>query len=115
VPTQINRQDQIAKVRVRFDQTPSLILGQFARVAATIISRKGVYLPDTAVRFEGTSAYVFMAKDGVAKRQLVKVGQHIGNKLEILDGVKAGAVVIDMAASFLHDGEPIHETVRSIN
>jgi multidrug efflux pump subunit AcrA (membrane-fusion protein) len=111
--TQINRQNQIAKVRVRFDQTPNLILGQFARVAVNATSRNGIYLPDTAVRFEGSSAYVFTAKEGLAKRQAVKVGQHIGNKLEILDGVSAGMVVIDTAASFLREGEPVKVTTRS--
>ena len=105
--TQINRQNQISKVRVRFDQTPNFILGQFARVAVHANSSNGIYLPDTAVRFEGSSAYVFTAKAGLAKRQPVKVGQHIGNKLEILDGVSAGMVVIDTAASFLRDGEPV--------
>jgi RND family efflux transporter MFP subunit len=113
--TQINRQNQIAKVRVRFDQTPSLILGQFARVVVNATSKNGIYLPDNAVRFEGSSAYVFTAKDGLAKRQSVKVGQHIGNKLEILDGVLAGMVVIDTAASFLRDGEPVKVTTRSSN
>ena len=113
--TQINRQNQIAKVRVRFDQTPNLILGQFARVAVNATSRSGIYLPDTAVRFEGSSAYVFIAKEGLAKRQTVKVGQHIGNKLEIFDGVSAGMVVIDTAASFLRDGEPVKVTTRSSN
>lgn len=113
--TQINRQNQIAKVRVRFDQTPNLILGQFARVAVNATSRSGFYLPDTAVRFEGSSAYVFIAKEGLAKRQTVKVGQHVGNKLEILDGVSAGMVVIDTAASFLRDGEPVKVTTRSSN
>jgi len=111
--TQINRQNQIAKVRVRFDQTPNLILGQFARVVVNATSRNGIYLPDTSVRFEGSSAYVFSAKDGLAKRQSVRVGQHIGNKLEILDGVSVGMVVIDTAASFLRDGEPVKVTTRS--
>ena len=111
--TQINRQNQIAKVRVRFDQAPNLILGQFARVVVNATSRNGIYLPDTSVRFEGSSAYVFSAKDGLAKRQPVRVGQHIGNKLEILDGVSVGMVVIDTAASFLRDGEPVKVTTRS--
>ncbi len=111
--TQINRQNQIAKVRVRFDQAPNLILGQFARVVVNATSRNGIYLPDTSVRFEGSSAYVFSAKDGLAKRQPVRVGQHIGNTLEILDGVSVGMVVIDTAASFLRDGEPVKVTTRS--
>ena len=111
--TQINRQNQIAKVRVRFDQAPNLILGQFARVVVNATSRNGIYLPDTSVRFEGSSAYVFSAKDGLAKRQPVRVGQHIGNTLEILDGVSAGMVVIDTAASFLRDGEPVKVMTRS--
>jgi len=105
--TQINRQNQIAKVRVRFDQTPNLILGQFARVTINTPSLKGIYLPDTAVRFEGAEAYVFTANKGIAKRVPVKVGQHVANKLEILEGVPVGILVIDSAASFLRDGEPV--------
>ena len=113
--TEINRQNQIAKVGVRFDQTPNLILGQFARVIVNTISRNGIYLPDTAVRFEGSSAYVFTTKQGLAKRQAVTVGQHIGNKLEILDGVSVGMLVIDTAASFLRDGEYVKIITRSEN
>ena len=115
--TQINRQNQIAKVRVRFDQVPHFILGQFARVAVTTLSPNGIYLPDTAVRFEGASAYVFTAQSGLAKRQAVTVGQHIGNQLEVLNGLKAGTLVIDSAASFLRDGEPVRVTpvTRSVN
>lgn len=105
--TQINRQNQIAKVRVRFNQAPNLILGQFARVIVNSVSSRGVYLPDTAVRFDGSSAYVFTVQQGIAKRIPVKVGQHIADKLEVLEGVPAGMLVIDSAASFLRDGEPV--------
>ena len=52
-----------------------------------------------------------------AKRQAVTVGQHIGNQLEVLNGLKAGTLVIDSAASFLRDGEPVRVTpvTRSVN
>lgn len=113
--TLINRQNQIAKVRVRFDQVPNVILGQFARVIINTNSRNGIYLPETAVRFEGSSAYVFAVKEGFAKRQLVKVGQHIGNQIEIIDGVPSGLMVIDSAASFLRDGEPVKVSTRSVS
>ena len=67
------------------------------------------------MRFDGLAAYVFTARDGLAKRQPVKVGEHIGNKLEILEGVSAGMVVIDTAASFLRDGEPVRVSTRPVN
>ena len=105
--TQINRQNQIAKVRVRFNQTPNLILGQFARVTVNMMSPRGIYLPDNAVRFDGASAYVFTVQQGLAKRTPVKIGQHVADKLEILEGVPAGMLVIDSAASFLRDGEAV--------
>jgi multidrug efflux pump subunit AcrA (membrane-fusion protein) len=105
--TEINRQNQIAKVRVRFNQTPNLILGQFARVTVKSMSSQAIYLPDTAVRFDGVAAYVFTAQQGLAKRMPVKIGQHIGSKLEILEGLPVGTLVIDSAASFLRDGEAV--------
>jgi ketosteroid isomerase-like protein len=115
--TQINRQNQIAKVRVRFNQTPNLILGQFARVTVNLMSPRAIYLPDTAVRFDGASAYVFTVQQGLAKRIPVKIGQHIADKLEILEGVPTGILVIDSAASFLRDGEAVqvadHSTAQN--
>lgn len=110
--TQINPQNQIAKVKVRFDKTPNLILGQIAQVSVTSVSASAIYLSDTAVRFEGDAAYIYTVKSGLAKRLQVKVGQRIGNKLEILDGVSPGLLVIDSAASFLRDNEPVRVLKR---
>ncbi len=110
--TQIGRMDQIAKVRVRFDRTPSVILGQFARVSATSYSRLGYFIPESAVRFEGVSASVYTVKNGLAVRVPVKVGERIGDKIEITEGLSPNMLIIDSSASFLSDGEPVRVKMR---
>jgi len=60
----------------------------------------------------GKSGYmVFLAEaqDGraVAKAQMVKLGDALGDKISILDGVQAGQHVVVTGASLVHDGETV--------
>jgi HlyD family secretion protein len=105
--TEINRSTQIAKVRVGFNRPPKVILGQFAKVVAHATFTNKIFLPANAIRFEGQSTYVLVVNAGIVKRQLVELGQHVGDKVEILAGINPGMVVVDSAASLLMDGEHV--------
>jgi len=50
-------------------------------------------------------------KGTVAKQKLVKIGDNIGNNVEVLDGIKPGDHLIVSGAQFLQDGTPITEQV----
>lgn len=105
---QVDRQTQVAKVRVSFDKRPALIPGQFARVSVTLPAKKGIYLPDTAIRFEGTAASVFTVANGKAVKVPIKTGERANGVVEVLQGVNAGMQIISGAVAFLHDGDAIH-------
>ncbi|HEY8084098.1 MAG TPA: efflux RND transporter periplasmic adaptor subunit [Methylophilaceae bacterium] len=105
---QIDRLSQVAKVRVSFDKRPALIPGQFARVTAALPAKKGIYLPDTAIRFEGASASVFTVSDGKAVRIPIKIGERANGMVEVLQGVTPGMQIISGAVAFLHPGDAIH-------
>ncbi|HEY8118846.1 MAG TPA: efflux RND transporter periplasmic adaptor subunit [Methylophilaceae bacterium] len=104
---QIARQEQVAKIRVKFDKIPNVILGQFARVTINTSPKKAIYLPDTAFRFEGASAFVFSVRDGKALRTSVKIGERSLGMTEVLQGVTPGMQIIDGFAAYLHDGEAV--------
>jgi HlyD family secretion protein len=105
---QIDRQSQVAKVRVSFDKRPALIPGQFARVSVSLPAKKGIYLPDTAIRFEGATASVFTVANGKAVRIPIKTGERANGVVEVLQGVTPGMQVISGAVAFLHNGDAIH-------
>ena len=104
---QVQRQSQVAKLRVRFDKSPNAILGQFAQVSVNFKPKKGIYLSDSAVRFDGANASVFIVNSGHAVKTPVKLGERSNGLVEITQGLKEGAQVITGAVAFLHDGEAV--------
>lgn len=104
---QVNRQSQVATVRVSFDQHPPLIPGQFARVSVSAKPKKAVYLPESAIRFEGTATYFFSIVGGKVKKMPIKLGERGNGLVEALSGVAPGTGVVTGAVAFLHDGEAV--------
>jgi HlyD family secretion protein len=105
---QVDRQSQVAKVRVSFDKRPALIPGQFARVSVSLPAKKGIYLPDTAIRFEGAAASVFTVANGKAVKVPIRTGERANGVVEVLQGVTPGMQIISGAVAFLHDGDAVH-------
>jgi multidrug efflux system membrane fusion protein len=96
-----------------------LLPGMFANVRVVLPPEAGaVTLPETAVDYTlyGDSVYLVRQEgtDGqgrpelVAKRVPVKTGEHFGNRVVILSGIKAGDRVVALGQNkVLFDGEPV--------
>lgn len=110
---QVQRQSQVAKLRVRFDKSPNVILGQFAQVRVNFKAQKAIYLPDAAIRFDGANASVFVVVAGKAIKTPVKLGERSNGLVEIVQGIKEGAQVVTGAVAFLHDGEAVRVVPES--
>ncbi len=104
---QVDRQTQTARVRIAFDKAPALLPGQFAKVSVASSPKKAVYLPDSAIRFEGNATYIFSVVDGKAKKLPVKLGERGNGLIEVISGVTPGTRVVTGAVAFLHDGEVV--------
>ncbi|WP_042356446.1 efflux RND transporter periplasmic adaptor subunit [Bacillus rubiinfantis] len=61
-------------------------------------------LPNDAVHEDGDKVYVFLLKDGKAKKQTVKTGVTTGNKIEIVSGVEVSDKVIVDDSGKIKDG-----------
>ncbi len=61
------------------------------------------------VEADGSSATVFVLdpRDGVARRRQVTVGQIVGDRVVVADGLTPGEQVITDGAAWLADGEPV--------
>jgi membrane fusion protein, multidrug efflux system len=96
-----------------------LLPGMFANVRVVLPPQPDVVmLPETAVQntLYGDSVYVVRpdGKDAkgepvlVAKRVLVTAGEHVGGRVAILSGIKAGDRVVALGQNkVLFDGEPV--------
>lgn len=103
----INSQEQTANIRVSLDKITNLVLGQSTKVSINLPAKSGIYLPDSALFFEGSAAFVFMIENSKAVRIPVKIGERLSGLAEILEGVNEGMPVVDGFAAYLHDGDAV--------
>ena len=54
-------------------------------------------------------------KGTVARQKLVKIGDNVGNDVEVLDGIKPGDHLIVSGTQFLQDGMAVTEQVPQTN
>src|SRR6266478_3065294 len=61
-------------------------------------------VPKSAIHTEGTESYVWIVRDGMAKRATIVRGREIETGVEVTQGVKDGDIVIVAAVVALKDG-----------
>ncbi len=87
-----------------------LIAGLFAEGRVETATRRGVVVPTSAVDESGVAPVVTVVRDGKAHLQPVTIGlrQAETERVEILNGVAAGDVLIVGSARGVADGTPVH-------
>ena len=83
--------------------------GMYTNTNIDFGKRNIVILKDMAIQKQigSNEKYVFIAKDGVAKRRSIKTGKIYGDKVEIISGIEPGEFVISKGAGRLVDGDKI--------
>lgn len=71
--------------------------------------KMAMVLPVNSLHDDGDQPYVYLLKDGKARKQKVKTGITSGEKMEILDGVKKSDKVIVQGPEQLKDGLEVKE------
>ncbi|HST53191.1 MAG TPA: efflux RND transporter periplasmic adaptor subunit [Pyrinomonadaceae bacterium] len=84
--------------------------GQFATVRVLMSQTDPATLvPAAAVKTDGTTARVFVVKDGVAHERLVGMGQREGDLVEVKGNVAADELVATSNLDQLADGAPVKQ------
>ena len=83
--------------------------GMFARVFIDMGEVEAIVVPSNAVLIqEGTNdRFVFVVKDGVAVRQLVKLGKRFDDRFEIADGLNEGDSLVVDGQARLSNGQQV--------
>ncbi len=95
-PVQITVKNEDLKVRP----------GMYGKAVVNFGSQKHVVVPDMAVKKQAGSGdfYVYTYEDGIVKHNKVKLGRRMGNRYELISGVKPGAYVVVAGVEKLVDG-----------
>jgi multidrug efflux pump subunit AcrA (membrane-fusion protein) len=84
--------------------------GQFATIRVLLSeSDPAVLVPARAVRSDGTTARVFVVRDGVAQERLVSTGRREGDLVEVRGNVAADEPVATSNVEQLADGAPVRQ------
>jgi multidrug efflux pump subunit AcrA (membrane-fusion protein) len=87
--------------------------GTFAHVSIELDSHAGaLVLPASALVTEKKKAFLFVVRDGVARKVLVKVGYDDGIEFEVSEGITETDEVIITGKNLVSDGEKVRTTRR---
>ena len=96
------------EILVPNDPAESLKSGMFGRAAVQVASvADALVAPSAAVLTADNRAYVFVDENGQAKRVEVKLGLQQEDKVQIIDGLAAGAHLVVSGQQRLNDGAKI--------
>jgi len=101
---QIDPQTRLAAAWIRINDPSDLIPGSAVHVRIQTAARSVLSVPRSAVLPEGESAHVFVIAANKAQEREVKLGIDDGQRIEILDGLKAGEVIAISGNYELEDG-----------
>ena len=91
----------------------SLRVSQQVRAVVTWGQRQGATIPFLSINRINGQFFAFVAvnegKGTVARQKLLKIGENVGNDVEVLDGIKPGDHLIVSGTQFLQDGVPVAE------
>ncbi len=68
--------------------------GMFARLSLPLGASRGILIPKAAVKTVGQLTMVKVAVEKTAQLRQVKLGPEVGEKVEVLAGLKAGDRII---------------------
>jgi RND family efflux transporter MFP subunit len=112
ISPQVDNSTQTVLVKARIaNGNDALRQQQFVRARVIFGTHQNPEVPILSVSRLAGQYFAFVAepeKGGyVARQKPIKVGQTVGNNLEVLEGVKPGDKVIVSGTQFLQDGMPV--------
>ena len=81
--------------------------GLLVRVSVKGPQRDAVLVPEEAIVQRGDSAFIFTVTENKAKEVKVRLGKRLPGKIEILEGVAAGDVVVTAGNTRLSNGAAV--------
>jgi RND family efflux transporter MFP subunit len=95
-------------VKIDLPSHPQLRSGLFGRVRFPAEVRKSITIPVSSVVSRGQLSGVFTVDpERQARFQLIKTGEKVGERFEVLSGLEEGDLVIISSVKQVRDGQPL--------
>ncbi len=94
-------------VKIDLPALPVIRSGSFGRALFQLGSRSILTIPTSAVTERGQLRSVLVAENGVARTRLITLGQHAGDRVEVLSGLQPGDAVVISAPRDIADGSRV--------
>lgn len=113
ISPEVDRLTRLGKVRIALPDGSAKSVGTFARGLIEIERRTGLTVPITAVTYRRDLATVQVVEKGPAEGQgqvrirPVKIGLSGQGKVELVEGVSEGDIVVARSGTFVRDGDVI--------
>jgi len=104
----LSQATRLGSVRIELPSTEGLRAGLFAEARIVVSERDAVVVPVTSASISGAEASVLLVEDGIARQRSVKTGIRDGDRLEILEGVSDGDLIVAKAGAFVRDGDRVN-------
>jgi RND family efflux transporter MFP subunit len=101
----VDAQTRNALVYVDLPAGSSARPGMFARGEFQLGSSSALTVPQQSVVVRDGFSYVFRLDGDRVAQQKVRTGRRVGDRIELLEGVKDDAVLVGAGAGFLNDGD----------
>jgi multidrug efflux pump subunit AcrA (membrane-fusion protein) len=106
----VNAQTRYGYALVTLPNSKGVIAGAYARGIIDISSGKRTLatLPQSAVMQRGSKTYVLqVGPDNKVSEHTVTIGQRVGDRVEIKQGLKANEPVVESGGAFLTEGDSV--------
>lgn len=95
-------------VEVMLDRDSDLHAGMYLKLAFESESGSAILIPRKAVVGSVLAANVYVVRDGKAERREVKLGEMVGDNIEILEGLSEGEEIVVAGLMNISDGTAVN-------
>jgi membrane fusion protein (multidrug efflux system) len=104
----VDSQSGTVKVTVALDERSALRPGMFAGVQVVLDAHSDVVVvPKKSLVFDDEEPHVFVVSEGAAARRRLTLGYQDAERVEVVDGLDAGEMVVLVGQSALKDGSQV--------
>jgi RND family efflux transporter MFP subunit len=107
---QVNAKTRKGLIEVKLDPVPENARpGQLARITLVTAKEDVLVIPLSAIRYDQQGAYIFtLLEENKIKRQNITTGKKYPQKMEVLDGLKAGDTIVKKGLFGLRSGKKVN-------
>lgn len=111
ISPEVDRATRLGKVRIFIGQDDELRIGTFARATIDTATKEALGVPATAVLNRDSGPTVQIVKDGKVETRKVVTGLRTGGKVQIVDGIQDGELVVLRSGTLLRDGDAVRAVI----